>query len=381
MGWGGVIASAVAGGVSGAAQAGVDDIVEQQKQAALRLRDQSLAELQRGTYAANKQVDIAAIGPEADAKAAAASRNAGTLGAAKGAEDLAAFNGGDQQVMESKGSFDTAQKQALEAAKPVPPGYAIRTGTDENGNPTWQQSPNKYGDAYVDALTQDKLADAAKKQAEAAAVGTKGGKTLVPNIMNAEGAPGYVMDKTSGALGRIVPYQEGTPAQKNLIFPDTPGTPAVQHSIEWTKDGKPVKLDDLYAQLQKNEDAAADYKAAKTGDQASRTPAARGIVDSGSQDPNNLPPLANPAAFQQAVKDYYAETAKDNPDPAKIAQYQQQIRTLNSQYASTSAGATPQTASPTPTSPGTPQYGPPMRDPKTGVTAHKNLLTGKWERM
>ena len=86
MSWGGIIGSALAGAGSGAAAAGVQNIQQDQLEAAQARRDQMLAQLTRENYAANKQTDINMMPQEAAAKEEAAAKYAPAAAARKADE-------------------------------------------------------------------------------------------------------------------------------------------------------------------------------------------------------------------------------------------------------------------------------------------------------
>lgn len=66
-----------------------------------------------------------------------------------------------------------------------------------------------------------------------------------------EGDENFIVDENSGAMGRIVPAQKGTPAEKNLIFPNKPGTPDMPARVEWSLNGEVLKggIAELYPSL------------------------------------------------------------------------------------------------------------------------------------
>ncbi len=86
MGWGGIIAGAALGGLSGVGSAITEDTVSEEKERMQRERDIALADLQRrnqiDVHAANTKADISAIGSkrqaESDAAAATAEQDAAT---------------------------------------------------------------------------------------------------------------------------------------------------------------------------------------------------------------------------------------------------------------------------------------------------------------
>ncbi len=255
LGLGGIVASGLAGAVSGAGQ-GMNDVgVEEQKQAALALQQQQLATLNQQTHAVNLQADAASAQqnalPTAQAQANAAAAVQPTVSATKAADQAAmtpsdAAKAGAIAQAQAQGKVNvegTVYKEGDIVTKTNPDGSTSTTHYDKTAAPN-----PKDLNGYYDAIT-------AKINAETDALqsGNKSGKMNLPDIIHSDidGKP-VLIDKKSGLLGTVVPGQDAVPAQTHWVGANDPGKPATPWHVEWTDaKGQTVDFDARYPDLQR----------------------------------------------------------------------------------------------------------------------------------
>lgn len=274
MGFGGIIASALAGGVAGAAGSMAESLLEEQKNEAQRLRDEALASLAQKTYAANKQTDIANIVPTAEATAKGMGITTPVEAARAG------------QI--TKATEDA--RVAADLAKPVavPAGSAlVKPGTGETivEARAPQLAPEvasfyKQNEKFLRAQTDALLSGAKEKP--------NGPKLIEKEIGPPGNTTAVIYDQNSGAYGVWVPGKPAVPEKSQWfgLARPIPGQPAVDAHIEWRgPDGRPLPggIDDLYKDAasarSKRTDGVATPKTsgpsqspAESGPQSSRIP-------------------------------------------------------------------------------------------------------------
>ncbi len=248
-GWGGVIAGAALGGISGVGSAMAEDAILQDKERMQRERDVALAELQKtnqiAIHAANTQTDIAAVAPRAkaasDAAALTAEQDAATASTKITAEGKARAKlelDPEVQAAEQAKAMTTAKGQAA-ASKYI----------EDNRTPEQQKKAdlelkklgaqiNKEnadaGAAGAHAKYYGIMGDVAKQDADTKA---KLADTKAETAANKEDK--WVVDKSDSAKstgpGGIV-RMEVEPAQM-----PTPAKPGIMGTAWGAKEAKPYK--------------------------------------------------------------------------------------------------------------------------------------------
>lgn len=240
MGYGGIIASALAGAVSGGGQAAVDDITMRQKDEMERIRQERLASLQLGNQKAMLDYTVKSTNDNAATATAneVARQNALTPGIV------------DRATRERRGAadVDAMKPQKMSAGESI---YDPKTKTTEFTAPIKDITPEdkKYKEAQAKEL--DAHADFYKAQAEDLRANGKGkgaeAKPDLPKIIKSKDADGneVLIDERSGAIGKVVP---GTPAEPpgetGMLWwkKEKPGKPGTNTSIQWTEpDGTPIE--------------------------------------------------------------------------------------------------------------------------------------------
>ncbi len=181
MGWGGIVASALAGGISGGAQAGADDITMRQKEEMEKQREIRLSQLRMQEHATNTQVssDIAVkqAGKMADEAALSSQRNSGvvnSVNAAKITSDEAAkaaagaANADVVNATDAKKIFaEYKAKHDAELQSRTPEDQEKVTTALAEAKAKVDQTKSQTAENYAHARAYD--ADAAKKGREPAA--------------------------------------------------------------------------------------------------------------------------------------------------------------------------------------------------------------------
>ena len=276
LGLGGIVASALAGGVSGAGQGLATDAIEQQKQQALALQAQQLASLNQQTYTANlaskAASDLVTTGPQAAATAKAASDNVATTAATQAT---------------ITGAVDDAKAQS--AAEAPLTNEQILRGTERD-------AANKRQETY-----QKQMADAATERAAAATTNAStrsDGTSSKPPPADVWTVRKTDSDGNITSVSKLVPGVMMTSIQGQDAVPpkpgDTlgnltgglignkakPGVPAVNPDEKYFFGGKEISVDQYQTML-----------AARTGKSAalpaSSSPSTSGPVASGGKTVTN----------------------------------------------------------------------------------------------
>ena len=257
MGWGGVIASALAGGAAGAMGSVAKDIDEQQKAAIQAKRDEVLARLQRENQASlartNKDLDLeyapkmAAASEEAAAAAAPAKRQR-AVDDAKAAAD--AKEESDNKHAQSRRERATADAEAAEKAKPT----TLSSGQakyDKDGK-LIVKNEDKAGDEQKRASARN--ADAAAEEHRERAKKIKDGKdpdTEKPRNDQKfdwkEHGRNTWVDSVTGVTKTVIPKVEAKKGEWRWKGPNDPDTPEQPQREVYTYGGKEISFDEVQA--------------------------------------------------------------------------------------------------------------------------------------
>lgn len=319
-GWGGVIASALAGGTAGAMSSVAKDIDEQQKAALQAQRDQRLAELARETHKINAQasaqVDIETAGPKAkaisDAKAATAEQDAATV----------------NKVSDLTRPSRTADQQATEDTKYNKYGNEVWKGGKKIGtvekDPEDERRAKELHDARVESLTagaEAKRAAASKLDRSGEPKDPKEPKT--PKIPDSkwkqvEGQDGVFVDDVTGWRRVEIPAVKAKPEETNWrgkVIKEA--VPEQKARVEFQdSSGKPVTPEQFEAKRREHAGIKPDTTKA-------------GVVDSGApvkleakaEEKPAEKPAAKPAAapsFDEVKRQADAALAKPGANVAAI---------------------------------------------------------------
>lgn len=215
---GGIIGSALTGFIGGGAQTQLDDMISKEKNDALALRDQRLAQLQQETYASNRATDLANAGPMErtrlqaqqdvqndpnNVQAAIDRTNNINTGTSQSAADAAAAK--VTAVQTAKDSAD----QASEIAKGNDAEYltAVRNlaaANDKPGEAAARNAIAMYNTARANGMPAEnalRLAEAYKNIQGSDA--DKQGATAV-KVITADNGSQYAWDQQLGLLGHVV---------------------------------------------------------------------------------------------------------------------------------------------------------------------------------
>ena len=232
-GWGGVVAQGLAGAVSGIGKGGLDDIVEKEKIAAQRLRDEQLARI------AKEQIKYAAdIEQPFRASESKAQRESTERIATQ--SDLTH----KQSNVTTAQNADTSAKAQQEAERHNKFGEVNAPATSAEAKALLRAQVNYYN------------AFAAQKEA----AGSKPNKEDYPDLVEKKTEAGDVLiDKRTGLVGRIVPGEDAVPGKTHWFRPDDPGKPAKPVHTEWTdSEGMPARIEQFYPKLSKKLEAGTD---------------------------------------------------------------------------------------------------------------------------
>lgn len=278
-GWGGVIASGLAGAASGMGAAVVDDINEKQKAEAQRLRDEQLARLtlqnQQTMARFNADLDVQNIGLKADATTAAALRNEESNRKIKvgDAKALAEAKASEPQVI--GGALYIPGENGAEGTWKVPPKVAREHTPEEKEKIAAEIENQKSQTAYH--RSQSKNLDAKTGIVGAATPGkvTATSEKFTDAGKTEDGIPMRRGD-VSGIIVYTEPPKEGTPAKEpgaiSKFFggegkPAVPGTnPRDRYFLPSGAEITKAQYEDVLAGTGSDRKAAARDKSTTTPD-------------------------------------------------------------------------------------------------------------------
>lgn len=339
MGWGGVVASALAGGVAGVGEAMYQDQVEKDKNEAQKQRDAALAQLAQQTHAVNTAETIR----QTNENAPIAAQNA--------ANAYSALTPATVERTRQEGVNATDERIREDAAKPKIVPRESRLVVD--GKVVLEGDMRTLTPEEQDLINQRIETEKAKQESLRAGADLKESKANAPqkadmaNFKDIKGADGVQYDSNTMITRKYVEGGPAIPGKEGI------GIPFTDYKIG-AKPGKPSdpghwEFFDQDMQPMTPAQVAATYPKkgiANTGTSGGTGAAPRGASTSG--DLADVPPMspADSKAFAEAVRGYQLESAKENPDPQKIEQFKQTIRALNGGTQSAGAASTASTAAP-----------------------------------
>jgi hypothetical protein len=314
MSWGGVIASALAGGAAGAMGSVAKDIDEQQKSAIQAKRDATLAQLARENHKANAQasadIDLAQI----PLKAAATNDALNAASTDANTREVAAIKAKAPAMAEAAGKLTAAQE--AEKFHTLSPGVRLVKGDKVVIDGAPRELTAEEAD-YFNARADE--ARARGNQAQAKADKTEAGSGAKPDKVKAEkpfaweaekGSREWSQDKTTGYYKRVISGKAGDPGSSGFLgMGKRDPVPASEGVTEYYAPDKKTKVTFEEVDAKRNEDSG-------------NKPRASGVVNTGAAPASADDPVALAKAAYQFIKQhpekaadvkaaYKAKTGKD----------------------------------------------------------------------
>jgi hypothetical protein len=308
MSWGGVIASALAGGAAGAASSVAKDIDDQQKAAIQAQRDAQLAKLARENQIAvarnSKELDLEYVPKMADAKEAEDAKNAPAR--SKREADAAAAK--EEAIHKVKGDKLNAGEAVYNADG------TLRAFNAKELDPAETK--------LKEAQARKADADAAYAKAHADVVKAKGAEQPAKprNEMKFDWQPdkkdpNIAYDKTTGVTRIITPEVKEKAGVTHWYKPDEPGSPGKKREEKYFYGGKEIPFEDV-ERMRQEASSVGEGKGIAGGSKADTTMPAPGEQrDSNGvvTPPANLPPIADGTILSRGGVTYKAKGGKLYP--------------------------------------------------------------------